>query len=189
MSIFIIDTLKQKNNGIFPLIDSNDIQGGFYQVDTIQERDNIPSIRRKEGMLCWVSTEKTMYQLNGGTENIYWIEFKVGSSDTGGTVVDDKYSHIWVGTQAPEDTKMIWIDTRADGILEDETPSDMETVRELMTLINELKDEVDVLKRKVKYLEENGVVAPGGGSTGNGILLEDGTSLLLEDGTELLLEG
>ena len=32
MPIEIIDKLKQKNNGQFPIVDANDIQGGFYQV-------------------------------------------------------------------------------------------------------------------------------------------------------------
>ena len=64
MAIEIIDTLSQKNNGLFPLVDSNDIRGGFYQVETISERDLIPSVRRKEGMLCAVKNR--LYQLVGG---------------------------------------------------------------------------------------------------------------------------
>ena len=52
MAIWLIDTLKQKNNGKFPLIDSNDVKGGFYQADSITERNSIPTERRKEGMFC-----------------------------------------------------------------------------------------------------------------------------------------
>ena len=78
MAIEIIDILGQKNNGEFPLVDSNDIRGGFYQVDTIEERDLIPSIRRKEGMLCAVKNDK-MYQLVGGVDNSNWIIFNSGS--------------------------------------------------------------------------------------------------------------
>ena len=69
MAIWLIDTLKQKNNGKFPLIDSNDVKGGFYQADSITERNSIPTERRKEGMFCWVSTLKIVYQLVGGIEN------------------------------------------------------------------------------------------------------------------------
>lgn len=81
MAIEIIDTLSQKNNGLFPLVDSNDIRGGFYQVETINERDLIPSVRRKEGMLCAVKNDK-LYQLVGGIENINWVVF-VSSDDEG----------------------------------------------------------------------------------------------------------
>ena len=78
MAIEIIDTLGQKNNGEFPLVDSNDIKGGFYQVDTVNERDLIPSVRRKEGMLCAVKNDK-VYQLVGGIGNEYWVVFNAGS--------------------------------------------------------------------------------------------------------------
>ena len=40
MAVKIADTLKAM--GVFPVVDTNDIKGGYYQVDTIQERDNIP---------------------------------------------------------------------------------------------------------------------------------------------------
>lgn len=190
MAIEIIGTLKQKNNGEFGLIDSNDIIGGFYQADTLDERNSIPFTRRKEGMFCWVgSNVNKVFQLVGGITNDCWIEFKSGSSDSGGTTIDG-YSHIWVGDTPPEDTNMIWLDTRSDGILDDET--DIETVNKLISRIGELENTVSLLIKRVAYLEQNGVVIPGGGNTGdtseNIILLEDGTEILLEDGTPLLLE-
>lgn len=190
MAIEIISTLKQKNNGEFGLIDSNDIIGGFYQADTLDERNSIPFTRRKEGMFCWVgSNVNKVFQLVGGITNDCWIEFKSGSSSGGGTIIDG-YSHIWVGDTPPEDTNMIWLDTRSDGILDDET--DIETVNKLISRIGELENTVSLLIKRVAYLEQNGVVIPGGGNTGdtseNIILLEDGTEILLEDGTTLLLE-
>ena len=187
MAIEIIGTLKQKNNGEFGLIDSNDIIGGFYQTDTLDERNSIPSTRRKEGMFCWVGGNvNKVFQLVGGTTNDCWIEFKSDSSSGGGTTIDG-YSHIWVGDTPPEDTNMIWLDTRSDGILDDET--DIETVNKLISRIGELENTVSLLAKRVAYLEENGVVIPGGGNTSeNVILLEDGTEILLEDGTPLLLE-
>ena len=55
-----------------------------------------------------------------------------------------------------------------------------------------MENTVSLLIKRVAYLEQNGVVIPGGGNTGdtseNIILLEDGTEILLEDGTPLLLE-
>lgn len=80
MGIEIIDTLSQKNNGSFPLVDSNDIRGGFYQVDSIEERDLIPSVRRKEGMFCAVKNDE-LYQLVGGIENVNWVVFSSSDFD------------------------------------------------------------------------------------------------------------
>lgn len=69
MAIQLIDTIKQKNNGIFPIAEANDLLGGFYQVDSIAERDSIPSSRKIEGMLCYVKNDETkvyLYQwING----------------------------------------------------------------------------------------------------------------------------
>ena len=191
MAIEIIDTLKQKNNGTFGLVDSNDIIGGFYQTDNITERNSIPSNRRKEGMFCWVKEEKKVFQLVNGLTNECWIEFKSSSSDSGGTIIDG-YAHIWIGDKPPKDKNMLWLDTNSDGILEDET--DIETVKKLLNKISDLEIKVSQLTKRVAYLEEHGVVNPDkpdkpGVLTSVGLLLEDGTPLLLEDGTPLLLEG
>ena len=92
MAIEIIDTLSQKNNGIFPLVDSNDIKGGFYQVDSIEERDLIPSVRRKEGMLCAVKNK--LYQLVDGIENDNWVVFNVGTGEgISGDYADKEHTH------------------------------------------------------------------------------------------------
>lgn len=191
MAIEIIDTLKQKNNGTFGLVDSNDIIGGFYQTDNITERNSIPLNRRKEGMFCWVKEEKKVFQLVDGLTNECWIEFKSGSSDSGGTIIDG-YAHIWIGNKPPEDKNMLWLDTNSDGILEDET--DIETVKKLLNKISDLEIKISLLTKRVAYLEENGVVNPDKPNKPDtpiniGLLLEDGTPLLLEDGTPLLLEG
>lgn len=187
----IINTIKQQNDIDFGIIDSNDTIGGFYQVDTTEQRDAIPTVRRKEGMFCWVGgTTKKVFQLVDGITNDNWIEFKSGSSDSGGTTIDG-YSHIWVGTEPPEDTSMIWLDTNEDGILNDESETDVQTVAKLLSRIGELENTVALLAKRVTYLEENGVVIPGGDTdkdNANAILLEDNTPILLEDGTPLLLE-
>lgn len=185
MAIEIIGTLKQKNNGEFGLIDSNDVIGGFYQTDTLDERNSIPSTRRKEGMFCWVGGNvNKVFQLVGGITNDYWIEFKSGSSDGGGTIIDG-YSHIWVGDTPPKDTNMLWLDTRTDGILDDET--DIDTVNKLITKINELETTIALLTKRVIALESGIIVTPPSVEK-DILLLEDGTELLLEDGSDILLE-
>lgn len=67
MGIELISEIVQKNNQQFPLVDSNNIRGGIYSVNTINERDNIPLERRKNGMLCYVSQEEEYYKLNNDT--------------------------------------------------------------------------------------------------------------------------
>ena len=197
--IYLIGTIKQKNNGEFGLVDSNDIIGGYYQVDSLQERDSIPLIRRKEGMLCWVKNETNVkesktYQLIGGIENSNWIEKTWSSGNNqGGQPIPEGYSLIWVGKEPPEDKTMLWWDTSDDGIISDESSSDMDTINGLITTINELENKLALLTKRVKYLEENGVVNPDKPdnpdvTTSSGLLLEDGTPLLLEDGTPLILE-
>ena len=185
MAIWLIDTLKQKNNGKFPLIDSNDVRGGFYQADSITERNSIPTERRKEGMFCWVSTLKIVYQLVDGIENSNWIEFKSGSSSI------DGYAHIWIGKEPPTDLSMLWLDTNSDGILEDET--DIDTVNKLLTKINEMENTIALLVKRISALEEGVIITPPSDDDNNDneddiLLLENGEELLLEDGTSLLLE-
>lgn len=105
MSIEIIDTLSQKNNGTFPLVDSNDVKGGYYQVNSIQERNEIPLPRRKEGMLCYVKDDK-IYQLLNGTTNEDWSVFYSNGRN------------IHVGEETPvNEGVFVWIDTSDDEVL------------------------------------------------------------------------
>ena len=55
-------------------------RGGHRSVDTIVERDEITTERRKEGMTVYVKENKTKYILEGGIENANW---KVDSSGGG----------------------------------------------------------------------------------------------------------
>ena len=79
MAIEIIDEIKQKNNGQFPVVDANNVKGGFYQVQSIEDRDAIPLVRRKVGMLCFCEigedeAENQLYQWTG----IEWIVANLG---------------------------------------------------------------------------------------------------------------
>ena len=61
-------------------------RGGHRSVDTLEERDNITTPRRKEGMTVYVKENKTKYILESGIENVNW---KVDSSGGGsGGVVE-----------------------------------------------------------------------------------------------------
>lgn len=79
MAIEIIDEMRQKNNGSFPIVDANNIKGGFYQVRTVEERNAIPDVRKKPGMLCFCEigeeeAENQLYQWTG-TE---WLVANLG---------------------------------------------------------------------------------------------------------------
>ncbi len=77
MAVELISEIIQKNNGEFPLLDSNNLRGGFYSVNTEAERDKIPTARRKVGMLCYVIENNKYYRLNtDGT----WGKANLGGS-------------------------------------------------------------------------------------------------------------
>lgn len=92
MAIYLIDTLKQKNNQSFPIADVNDLKGGFYQVDTIEERNIIPQSRIREGMLCFVKQSPNhWYQYLEGN----WTLFQITLQTIGGSYIEvDEYQEI-----------------------------------------------------------------------------------------------
>ena len=55
--IEVISQIKPKNNGNFPIADVNDLKGGYIQVDTIQQMQEFPKAKLKEGMLCYVADD------------------------------------------------------------------------------------------------------------------------------------
>lgn len=69
MAIELISELTQKNNQKFPLLDSNKLRGGAYQVNTIDDMKNIPTESQKVGMLCYVKATDLYYKLNA--DNIW----------------------------------------------------------------------------------------------------------------------
>jgi len=70
--------------GEFPLVEDSHLKGGLRVVETTQDRDNIPELDRKFGMLVYVMEDKKLYQLldDGSgdvTNNILWKESALGS--------------------------------------------------------------------------------------------------------------
>jgi len=58
-------------------------KGGYMAVADLTARDGIPTLRRKEGMLVYLTSDESMYQLKGGIENSNWSDFTVsGTSET-----------------------------------------------------------------------------------------------------------
>jgi len=63
MSIGIIDKIKPKNGGQFPVYEDVDALGGFQVQPTITSMNAIPSANQKIGMLVYVVANDTFYQL------------------------------------------------------------------------------------------------------------------------------
>jgi len=74
MPIQLIDIIKPKNDGDFPMAEDTEFLGGWRTVADITARDAIPSLRRKEGMQVNVLSEGKIYELKGGITNGDWAE-------------------------------------------------------------------------------------------------------------------
>lgn len=73
-------------NGLFPVIDGNDVKGGFYIVDTIEERNNISMANRKIGTPCYVVNQNMYYRLRDGITNDHWDDWDL---DNNGIIIND----------------------------------------------------------------------------------------------------
>lgn len=58
-------------------------KGGWRTVADLTARDNIPIERREVGMVVWVTSDSTAYQLVGGVTNSNWQVFSAGGSSVG----------------------------------------------------------------------------------------------------------
>ena len=145
----------------------------------------------KFGAICYVIEEETYYSYTPTG----WKEMETGSNGSGNL---DGYAPIRVGPYTQQAYNKLWLDTNSDGIMEG-----LDVVYLLYSLQNKIKElttTVTILDKRLKYLEENGVVInpdpPDPGPDPDNpvddeddiILLEDGSSLLMENGSELLLE-
>ena len=131
-------------------------RGGHRSVDTLEERDNITTPRRKEGMTVYVKENKTKYILESGIENANW---KVDSSG------DSSPSNLTVDT-----LKTILKE------LEDGTISS----KEYIVLVNREDDKVSVLSLNTLLETLISSVGPSNGG-GSWLSIEDKTKL---DGIE-----
>ena len=186
-------TLKKWQAIIDSLGASTGNGGGVLSVNTLADLQVLDTQNLKYGAICYVIEIDTYYRYAADG-------WQILSTSGGNTELppapeepdEDIYSHIWIGPDPPADDNMLWLDTNEDGIIEGE--DDILLLYALRDKMNELQTEVEVLKGRVKYLEDHGVAVdpnPGPGPDTDEddiILLEDGSSLLLENGSNLLLE-
>lgn len=167
--------------------------GGVLSVNTLADLQVLDTQKLKYGAICYVIEIDTYYRYAADG-------WQILSTSGGNTELppapeepdEDIYSHIWIGPDPPADDNMLWLDTNEDGIIEGE--DDILLLYALRDKMNELQTEVEVLKGRVKYLEDHGVAVdpnPGPGPDTDEddlILLEDGSEILLEKDGSLLLE-
>jgi hypothetical protein len=119
MTIDIISKLKPKNNGSFPICEDINIEGGYQSRIDITDRNNIPLLNRKIGMLVYLQSDKKFYTLKTGIDNTDWEEFTIVISDSftaGGDLSGNETSQtiininsIPVSTNIPEDCSNLQI--------------------------------------------------------------------------------
>ena len=188
-------TLKKWQAIIDSLGASTGNGGGVLSVNTLADLQVLDTQNLKYGAICYVIEIDTYYRYAADG-------WQILSTSGGNTELPpapeepdkDIYSHIWIGPDPPADDNMLWLDTNEDGIIEGE--DDILLLYALRDKMNELQTEVEVLKGRVKYLEDHGVAVdpkpPGPDEPiedeDDIILLEDGSEILLEKDGSLLLE-
>jgi hypothetical protein len=73
MPVELISKIEPKNSGLFPMVEDVHFEGGFQVRTDISDRDSIPTLNRKEGMLAYVVSTTTTYRLVGGITNLDWV--------------------------------------------------------------------------------------------------------------------
>ena len=81
-------------------------RGGHRSVDTLEERDNITTPRRKEGMTVYVKENKTKYVLEGGIDNANWKVDSSGGGSGGDVDLSDYYKKTETYSKVEVDTKI-----------------------------------------------------------------------------------
>ena len=139
-------------NGSFPVIDGNDIKGGFYIVDTIEERDSIPAANRKIGLPCYVENKNMYYRLRGGITNDCWDDWDLDNNgviinNKGETVkkdvildIDHSHNHIHCTTLKDENGDKYHIETNTDLVQTNQNKNLTELLNYIIDKIEETND-------------------------------------------------
>ena len=139
-------------NGSFPVIDGNDIKGGFYIVDTIEERDSIPAANRKIGLPCYVVNKNMYYRLRGGITNDCWDDWDLDNNgviinNKGETVkkdvildIDHSHDHIHCTTLKDENGDKYHIETNTDLVQTNQNKNLTELLNYIIDKIEETND-------------------------------------------------
>ena len=139
-------------NGSFPVIDGNDIKGGFYIVDTIEERNSIPAANRKIGLPCYVVNQNMYYRLRDGITNDCWDDWDL---DNNGVIINNKgetvkkdvildiehsHDHIHCTTLKDENGDKYHIETNTDLVQTNQNKNLTELLNYIIDKIEETND-------------------------------------------------
>lgn len=80
MSIDLISKIKPKNSGLFPVYDDIDGYGGFQVRTNTTDRDSIPSLNRKSGMIVHTTADGYFWELGSGLTNSDWFLSTISQS-------------------------------------------------------------------------------------------------------------
>lgn len=139
-------------NGSFPVIDGNDIKGGFYIVDTIEERNSIPAANRKIGLPCYVVNKNMYYRLRDGITNDCWDDWDLDNNgiiinNKGETVkkdvildIDHSHDHIHCTTLKDENGDKYHIETNTDLVQTNQNKNLTELLNYIIDKIEETND-------------------------------------------------
>ena len=180
-------TLKKWQAIIDSLGASTGNGGGVLSVNTLADLQVLDTQKLKYGAICYVIEIDTYYRYAADG-------WQILSTSGGNTELppvpeepdEDIYSHIWIGPDPPADDNMLWLDTNEDGIIEGE--DDILLLYALRDKMNELQTEIEVLKGRVKYLEDHGVAVDPKPPDPDEPIKDEDDIILLEDGSEILLE-
>lgn len=81
------------------MYDDIDGYGGFQIRTNTTDRDSIPMLNRKEGMLVYTQNEQTLWQLGSSLLNTSWTESPFGSVVFGGDLSGNSVSQLVIGLQ------------------------------------------------------------------------------------------
>ena len=107
MAIKITGTFEP--GGDFGLLEDKNLIGGYVTVEDTTERDNIPQLKRKWGMLVYSKSDNKFYQLidsgNGNlSDNSNWQEAQFGSNLTANNGIEINNDVIQLGGDLTKDT-------------------------------------------------------------------------------------
>lgn len=123
----------------------------------------IPMEKRREGIMCYVQSEETTFQLKGGIENENWtanVNSGAGSGPGNGsgngngntTVIGNSGVHI--SEEAPENTEVLWVDPTDEDL--ENIFNDLETSDALKEFLRELYEKVEKFSYAIEKEVDSG---------------------------------
>ena len=93
--IEVINQIKPKNNLKFPIADTIDLIGGYIQVNLLDDMHTLPDSKKRDGMLCYVKENDTIYKLCGNEWNKFqYCNIQLYLENEGGQLTEEQYNDV-----------------------------------------------------------------------------------------------